>query len=489
VKRILVAVALVVAVLAPQNRADARAMSCGKSDMPETGVQGEVPLRDQLSGRARRGYNCGLALVGHTFLKGVAANMAWAGHCAYVATIGEGVNVIDVSDPQHPKRTAVLNGPGSTLTMETIAAREYQGRAVLLAGRYGYFSHEPITAPMDIYDVTDCAHPKPMSTFRWPENIHNLTISPDLTKVYATLPLQVADIRDLRHPRYLGNIENGLIGGPASQGLPPQVSTHEVAVSPDGNTIYFGGQTPWTAGFSAADVTGFPQRQPRLVMHADGRGHSINVATINGRRYAVHSEESIASVLGNGCVSQNLNPFAGAAQPWLSDVTDSAHPRMRVSHLTLAINKRQNCRRERADGENASVHYHDVDDPQHTTFVMASMWNAGLRIFDVRDPQHPTEAAYFNPGAFLRTSDNGTLDKAWGHVHYDAARGQIWFATQSGGFWVVEIEPQVRARLGLPARAVLHPAGAIPRPSSTRLVLAPAITTTQSYYCTLAGVR
>jgi hypothetical protein len=484
VKRVAVAVALIVAVLAPQGRADARATSCGKNDLPETGLQGEVPLRDQLSGRARKGYNCGLALVGHTFLKGVAANMAWAGHCAYVATVGEGVNVIDVSDPERPKRTAVLNGPGSTLTFETIAAREYGGRAVLVAGRYGYYSGKPVTSPMDVYDATDCAHPKRVSTFRWPENIHNLTISPDLTKVYATLPLQAADIRDLRRPRFLGNIENGLIGGPAAHGLPPQVSSHEVAVSPDGDTIYFGGQTPFSTGVMAADVAGFPQRKPRLLMHADGRGHSINVATINGRRYAVHSEESIVSAMGNGCISQNLNPFAGAAQPWLSDITDPVHPRMRVSRLTLAINKKQNCRRELADGENASVHYHDVDDPQRTTFVMASMWNAGLRIFDVRDPLHPTEVAYFNPGSFLRPSDNVTLDKAWGHVHYDAARGQIWFATQSGGFWVVELEPQVRARLGLPAVRVLHPTGAVPRPASTRLVLSPAIATAQ-YYCTL----
>ena len=489
-KRIVVVVALIMAVLAPQGRADAvaRATACGTRDLPETGLQGEVPLRDQLSGRANKGYNCGLALVGQTFLKGIPANMAWAGHCAYVATVGEGVNVVDVSDPQHPRRTAVLNGPGATLAMETIAAREYQGRAVLLAGRYGYFTQDPITAPMDVYDATDCAHPKHVSTFRWPENIHNLTISPDLTRVYATLPLQVADLRDLQHVRFLGNIETPLVGGPAEHGLPPQVSTHEVAVSPDGNTIYFGGQTPWTAGFFAADVTGFPQRKPRLMMHADGRGHSINAATIKGRNYVVHSEESIASVLGNGCVSQNLNPFAGAAQPWLSDVTDPAHPRMRVSHLTLAISKRQNCARERADGENASVHYHDVDDPQRTTFVMASMWNAGLRIFDVRDPLHPTEAAYFNAGSFLRPSDNVTLDKAWGHVHYDAAKGQIWFATQSGGFWVVELEPQVRAKLGLPALPVLHPSGAAPRPTSTRLVISPAIATTQ-YYCTLAAAR
>src|SRR6478752_8089147 len=81
---------------------------CGTKDLPETGLQGEVPRTDQLSLRALHGYNCGLALVGHTALNGASANMAWAGHCAYVATVGSGINVVDVSDPTHPVVTGTL---------------------------------------------------------------------------------------------------------------------------------------------------------------------------------------------------------------------------------------------------------------------------------------------------------------------------------------------------------------------------------------------
>ncbi|HVV37259.1 MAG TPA: hypothetical protein VHC63_11695 [Acidimicrobiales bacterium] len=489
-RRVTLIVAVVGAsLLAPANYAGAatpRATNCGRNDRPETGVQGEVPLRDQLDGRALQGYNCGLALVGHVALKGASANMAWAGHCAYVATVGEGVNVVDVSNPQHPKRTAQLHHLTTDVDIETIAAQQVGNRAVLVVGRYGEYAPQPLTAPMDIYDASNCAHPKFLTTFHWPENTHNLTITPDGTRVFSTLPLQEADIHDPRHPRFLGNLENALVGGPLTDGR-IQVSSHDVATSPDGNTIYFGGQTPMSTGAMIADVTDYPRRKPRLVMKAAGRAHSVDAATIGNRNYIVHSEESIASVAANGCINQNLNPIAGAAQPWISDVTDPAHPKMRISRLTLAINQPHNCVRELGDGENASVHYHDVDDPQHTTFVMASMWNAGVRIFDVRDPWHPREVAYFNPGMFLRPSDNGALDKAWGHVHYDAASGQLWFATQSGGFWVVELEPQVRAHLGLPARPVLHPSGTIPRPASTRIVLSPALAASSQYYCTLAS--
>jgi LVIVD repeat-containing protein len=425
IRRIVLSAALVLAAtfVMPAAPAEAtvtpRATACGRHDLRETGIQGEVPMTDQLDGRARKGYNCGLALVGHASLGGIAANMAWAGHCAYVATLGDGVNVVDVSDPQHPKRTELLRGPGSQSSLETIAARQVGNHAVLVAGRYGYYAHTPVTSPMDIYDASDCAHPRFVTTFRWPENIHNLTISSDGTRVFGTLPLQEADISNLAHPRYLGDLEKALFKKTPTDNFRSDV--HDVQVSADGNTVYFGGQTPASYGFTIADIRGFPQRAPHVLSHVAGRGHSVNLANIGGKTYVVHSEESIVSAAANGCISQTMNPVAGPAQPWLSDVNDATHPRMRVSQMTLAINRKSNCVRELADGENASVHYHDVDDPNHTTFVMASMWNAGLRVFDVRDPLHPREAAYFNPGSFLRLSDDVTLDKAWGHVHYDAA--------------------------------------------------------------------
>jgi hypothetical protein len=469
----------------------ASASGCGPLDLPETGLQGEVPLRDQLSGRAAHGYNCGLALVGHVALSGAAANLAWAGHCAYVASTGSGINVVDVGDPQHPKVTTTLHGPGSDLSIETIAAKQIGSRAVLVAGRYGLAAGVPAPAPMDIYDATDCAHPKFVTTFSFPENIHNLTFSPDGNRVYATLPLQAADVHDLAHPVFLGNLEDEIPQANflQSAGVPnASYLAHEVWTSPDGNTLYLGGQTPMFGWFTIADITGWPARKPVVLSQVEGRGHSIRLATIDGRTYALHSEESIVGPTAKGCVPASTNPFAGAAQPWLSDVTDPRHPVMNVSQMTLAINDPSNCATEAADGEDASVHYHDVDNAARTTFVMASMWNAGLRIFDVRDPLHPREAAYFNPGTFLTPSDSGVLDKAWGHVHYDRVTGQIWFATQSGGFWVVELEPQVRRALGLPTITALHPDGSAPRPADTIGAVGATAIATQQYYCTIGPV-
>ena len=451
----------------------AEGIRCGPLDAPETGIQGDVPRVDQLDGRANRGYNCGVDVVGHTDLGNRAdnANMAWIGHCAYVASAGSGVAVVDVTDPRHPVMTTTLHGAGSDFTLETIAAIQVGERAVLAAGRYGPGPFG-VSAPVDFYDASDCAHPQYRSTLMFPTNVHNLTFSPDGTRLYTTLPLQAADVSDIAHPRYLGNLDDAIAQAGAVVG---KYLAHEVETSPDGRLLYLGGQTPNYQTFTIVDISGWPAHPPVLLSQVVGRGHDIRLATIGGRTYALHSEESVVNPLAKGCVAEELNPFAGAAQPWLSDVTDPRHPVMRISQFHLAINDPANCATELADQVNASVHYHDVDDPAHTTFAMLSMWNAGLRIADLRDPLHPKEAAYFNPGAYSEVPGGVVLDQAWAHVRYLPATGQIWFATLTGGFWVLELEPQVRTALGLPRLPSVHPDGAPARPASTVYRTVPAI--------------
>ena len=84
---------------------------CGVDDLPEEGIQGDVPKADQDSRRAEKGYNCGLELLGHTSLgldsrPESNANMAWAGHCAYIAGFA-GVNVAPQSKPNPPAGAGV----------------------------------------------------------------------------------------------------------------------------------------------------------------------------------------------------------------------------------------------------------------------------------------------------------------------------------------------------------------------------------------------
>ena len=531
---------------------------CGKSDLPEGAIQGDVPKADQDSRRAEKGYNCGLALVGHTQLTtdvhggarpGGNANMAWAGHCAYVAgsaglTVvpeekpnpppGAGVAVVSVSDRGIPTYVATLRNPGALVTAETInAVTTPSGRSILVVGQYG---NDVISSPkpMDVYDISDpdCTkykhipnpdYPKDptKATYYWPGNIHNLTISQDGRYVFATIPLQAVDISGLWASRtkpavkFLGNIQDAMAGppvatGPVSDLVPAQArslthplnASHEAWPSPDANTLYVGGQTPEFELFSILDISQWLQRnpdgsargKPRVISQWSGRGHSVRTATINGVPYVLHSEEGVFG-LAYGCIPQEAAPFAGPAQPWLTDISDPVHPKA-VSQFGLAINNPANCKEQLDAKENDSVHYHDVDNPNDTTFVMASMWNAGLRVFDVRDPKQPTEVAYFNPGDVDPTPAT-TLDHAWGHVRYVAQTGQIWFATADGGFWVVRIEGQVRQYLQLDAKNLRHglpplrvPARDPGHPGTVGAVLArPAggYVDISPYYCTIGS--
>jgi hypothetical protein len=515
--------------LAPQ-AVTARHHLCGEDDLKERGIQGDVPKADQESGRAEKGYNCGLALLGYTSLGkdgrlNQNANMGWAGNCAYISSTsgtspapqskpnpppGAGVAVVSVTDAGVPTYVGTLRQPGAVATSETInAVTTPTGRSILVVGQYGNdATAEP--KPMDIYDVSDpdCAKYKHLATYYWPANIHNLTISKNGRYVFATLPLEVVDISALwdDNPRtgvrYVGNIEQEMDGplfapGPTADlddNTPPKVRAlshpkiagHEAWPSPDSKTLYVGGQTPQSELFSIVDIGDWlvGKGKPRVISQVAGRGHSVRTATIAGKPYVLHSEESVFGG-AYGCLPQETAPFVGPAQPWLTDISDPAHPRTTVQ-FGLEINQPKNCRRQLDARENDSVHYHDVDNPDDTTFVMASMWNAGVRIFDIRHPKRPVEVAYFNPGD-VDPSPAVKLDHAWGHVRWLPDRQQIWFATADGGFWVTRLESQVLRHLDLDAVGLTGERGH-PGTRGARLPALSAYIDTARYYCTLAPV-
>jgi hypothetical protein len=469
---------------APDER-DPQALGCGPNDKPETGVQGDVPLADQLSGRASEGYNCGVDVVGYNPLgnRGGNANLAWAGDCAFVS--GEGIAVVNVSDPTAPRFVTTLTTPGSLNTLETLTAGTYGGRSILAAGRYGLFIDFTLTgsAPVDLYDVTDCDHPQHLTTVQFPTGVHNLTLSSDLTRLWSTLPLQAMDISDPTAPRYLGSLEDQLrASGPFHLEY-----AHEATISADSSRLYIGGQVPGDEGSLILDVSQWPAQPARVVANFGGPGHSLSQATIEGRPYLVRSDESVVPPTGTPCLPSELTPFAGTSHAFLTDLTDETAP-VDKGHLTLAIGDPGNCVASLLSGVNPSAHYQNVDDPNDTSFVMVSMWNSGLRIFDVRDPDAPHEVAYFNPGQFPLVPLSGaggsidklfgvmsrtSLDITWGHVRYDARTGTIWMASRNGGFWVLQLQPQVRDRLDLPEVASRAPLPGSPRPAAS-LDLRPA---------------
>lgn len=461
-------------------------------DQPERGRQGETLPEDLQAPVLARPYSMGVRVVGHAGLGERRTNeiMAWSGHCAYVAnnpnspifasgaqtspTSGvpaaglpvsatSGVAVVDMHDPAAPKVTRYLQDKGALEAGETMHAVTTRGRAVLAASTYGFV---PGGAPgvkgvkdgwLDIYDVSDCAHPRLMSEIKWPEPTHTLTVSPNGKRVYGTIinpftgngGIQVMDISDMTKPRFVGRF-----GVTRPDGTTFEFATHEVSISPDERRIYAGviaskgGDLnrsfkssaisaerlgPEAGGIYILDnsdiVSGKPDPKLRLIGTAEHGGwHSAVQARIGRRPYLVGAGELLA---------------CPGSWPRITDISNERHPRM-VGQFRLQMNFQTNCPaptpQEAATGGilgragTATSHFNDVDSASHTRLGLFPFVYAGLRIVDLRDPTNPTEIAYFKPG-----------DPCMSHVRYVAQTRHIWLACARSGFWAIELTSQARA--------------------------------------------
>jgi LVIVD repeat-containing protein len=429
---------------------------CGPDDVPEPGIQGDVPAGETAN------YNCGLTLRGQIPRAGV---LQGAGHCAYVRSAGW-IWVVDVSDPANPTEIGSVPAFGGSETMRAVVTDD---RAVLVSGR-------------GVYDIRDCESPVVLGEIQWPRLTlpgvptgllpHDIRINAAATKVYASFGMWEADIANLADPtswtvtnhtcdvaaQYdevhmraaaigvdlcsdLRTNPDGTVTFAATplQGalLWPQMS-HSPSTNADDTRLYLGDQAGGISGqldpqphLRVVDLT---QDTPLLVAEAPGAGHSVDwFQTADGRQFVLHANEGGT---GDTCQRRRPDSLGWAYDAVVTEVTrDRAR---RVSRLTLAINQPEHCQARQASGHNPWVSYHMVDDPTDATFAAVSFGTAGLRIFDIRHPRRPVEVAYFNHGPLVHA----------GVSHYDASRGLL-YVPAGDGFQVLELQPQVRDHLGL----------------------------------------
>ena len=127
------------------------------NDRLEPGLQGQIPLAEQLNGNAAEGYRKGLRLVGENTIldRGANFSMAWLDDCAYITTTSpgqifgpasspyidpqysalNGMAVIDASDPENPELIDILQSPAMIAPHESIQAN--QARHIIVATRGG----------------------------------------------------------------------------------------------------------------------------------------------------------------------------------------------------------------------------------------------------------------------------------------------------------------------------------------------------------------
>lgn len=477
---------------------------CGRGDVREPGIQGEVP-----AGVTDWKYNCGVRLIGQLPLRG---NVQGVGKCAYVRvsaprtrptipgpgveiTPGRGgtfdrdavtatIHVIDVSNPARPREVRTVPVKYASETFRVVANRE---RAVMVSGS-------------SVYDIRDCLNPVLKGEIQWPAiHIgrnpppgggggtgmlpHDLRINHAGTKVYGSFGLWEVDITNLNDPTSWKITDHrceiaSQIAGPwqeihraalsANRSICADAAnpnganwmnaassvqttllwptlSHGITTSGDDKRVYIADQAPgagWVPG-PTLHVVDLSQGRAKVLGKITGAGHSTDWFSTAGREYVLHANEGGTSGIGPARGGDPCAPYprsqalGWAFEAYVTDVTDPARP-ANASMLGLAINHPDNCQVRKASGRDPWVAYHMIDNPMNARFAAVNFNSSGLRIFDIRNPAQPTEVAYFNHGALAHA----------GVGYYDAARGLI-YAAGTNGLWVLALEPQVKARLGL----------------------------------------
>lgn len=457
--------------------------SASTPDNPEPGKQGETMAGEEHV--LRRPYSKGVDVVGHAPLDNRIGNldMTWSDRCAYVAsgvtfapdgslqfqphTPSSGIAVIDVGNPSTPRLVRYLQDKGSIDATETLHAVTTTGRAVLAASNYGGVAgiNGPKEGWLAIHDISDCANPRLMAEVKWPEPVHTLTVSPDGRYVYGTVlnpftgegGIEIMDITDLANPRFLGKFAATRQDGSSFAFAP-----HELAFSPDAKRIYVGVVSS-RGGDLVPDVTtsrpGVPD--PAVVGRDAGGIYIFDNSDFALRRAeprlrligtALHAgwHSPVRAMIGGKpfLVSAGELGVCPGAWPRITSIADETRPHI-AGEFRLAMNRAENCpppnETEKASGGlvarpgSATSHFQDVDDADNTRLGLFGFTFAGLRIADLRNPAVPEEVAYFKPG-----------DPCMSPVRYVPQTGDIWFACNASGFYVIRLKPELRAALGLP---------------------------------------
>jgi hypothetical protein len=438
------------------------AADCGPGSLPETSIQGRVPKADYLSGRAEQGYTCNTEEVAHQGSSGGFKTLRYTdtqGHtCAYYDSTlligrdvvsnllsgdGQGVVVLDMTDPAHPVRTANLTSVAMLSPHESLLVNEERG---LLAAELG----TALTLPgvLELYDVkTDCRHPVKLSTTLSSLFGHESGFSPDGRTWYAsgtTAGFAAIDVSDPRHPRTL------------FQQL--DVQYHGMRLSDDGRTLYAAylgtvGPTGITGGgLRVLDVNQIQDRvpHPEVPVLSTMTWHGVSIPQVaepftrDGHQYLFEVDEFV-DLFSLTAITDIARSPVGAAR--IIDVDDPRHPEI-VSDIRLAVHQPDVHAGEQLQDPGASfpaqgyaAHYCGVPTRDNPDIAGCSMILSGLRLFDIRDVEHPREVAYFNKPVVKpeKLTVFGSGAYAMSQPAWDAANDAVWYTDTNSGFYVVRL--------------------------------------------------
>ena len=380
---------------APADAAPARSVApadCGPGSTPTSGLQGEVTAAERASGRSARGFTCNTRRV--SSYAGHGGGIVSAAHegCGYLGTVfpgsavahDPGVEVVDASSPERPRKTATLRAPALQAgTWETL--KVHAGRELLVGAGVPLLLGAGLLA---VYDISDCAHPRLLNTrigspaAPLPITAHEGGFSPD-GRTYWTSGLgpgllSAVDLTDPSRPRV---VWQGLTG----------LEAHGVGVSADGSTLFLSHNF---GGISVYDISQVTARKP------DPAVPLLSTLTWDDAGWA--TQHSIPVRYDDRQIL--FTPVeGGSGGVKVIDATNPRKPRL-IDTIKLEINLPENQDALVASASGGGLfayesHYCSADRPVNPTALACGWTSSGVRVFDVRDPRNAREIAYYVPPA------------------------------------------------------------------------------------------
>jgi hypothetical protein len=420
-------------------------LPCQAGDRPEPGLQGRVPPDDLVSGRALQGYSCNLGVVGR-YESSSGGTLEAFSHCAYYGLGADvtGTQVVDISDPAHPKPTAVLTSPAMLSPWESLRVNAKRG--LLVADHWALLPaplnavEEGLNHYLDIYDVSgDCAHPRLLSsTDLAPANGHEGWFSPDGMTYYMSstgadgeATVHPVDISDTAHPKLL-----------TSWTFPSQ--THGGSTTEDGTRSYIcQQQAPPKDELWIVDTSDIAKRRPSSQPHLlAGIPLEDNQWCQGAYRVTYHGHPFLIQYgerSGAADCSRSQDNWANFGYPRIFDLADERHPKL-VSAALLQVDLPQNCSQVAGEGAlnglGYSVHHCSPDRLYDPTILACDYFGAGMRVTDIRNPYRPVEIGYYNPGTTLVVGTGARPVVL-------AERHEILFVNDVQGFYIVGFKGSV----------------------------------------------
>lgn len=452
---------------------------CRPGDRPETGLQGQVPVPDRLSGAAAEGYICNLTEIGswgsraddptHRKLSGW-ANFDTYRHCAYFHDGNDGPDgdggtvVMDVSDPSKPKQTDYLTTAAMRGPWEGLRVNHKRGLLVATHAASNGIADQPGQSPFDVYRVKkDCTKPKLLFTGIMPTATgHEGWFSPDGKVFYASSFIAVSSLANSLTGDYFSNsnivpIDVSNPRKPRELAVWPLVA-HGGSVSDDGQIGYFCDfRESFTDNFIAVvDISEADRRVQgadykvlsRLELPGGATCQETQPISYGGRPHLLQFSELPANAFGE-CPSEVSN----FGRPNIIDVSNPRRPIL-VSSLMNEIAQPENCTALLGDkapmtNPNAAAvavnlygtHMCTPDRLHDPTLLACTEFRSGLRVYNIRDPRNPREIAYFNTGTLSPTDP--TVDMAASRPVIKPKLGQIWTNTLVEGFYTLQLDPDI----------------------------------------------